>query len=84
MKGLYCNHNRWQEGMPVTENMIVVSWCDGDNGQIKSIIEAVDTYNSNNVIAMKHNTAQNGTKQGADLTHVFHLMQQMAIKTHCS
>ena len=80
IKGLRRDHDGWQEGMPVTENMNVVSWCDGNNAQIKSIIEAVDTYNSNNIDAMKHNAARTGTEQGADLTHVFRLMRQWLMK----
>ena len=56
------DHDDWEEGMPVTKDIKVVSWCDGDNAQIKSIILAIDIYNNANVVAMKHNAARTGTK----------------------
>ena len=70
--------------MPVIEDMRVVSWCDGDNAQIKSIIQATDTYNDNSIVAMKHNAARTGTEQGADLTKVFRLMQKFHSKATVS
>ena len=62
MNSLRRDHNGWEEGMPVIDDMKVVSWCDGDNAQIKSIILAIDIYNNANVVAMKHNAARTGTK----------------------
>ena len=77
-------YDGWQRGMPITEGMKVVSWCDGDHAQIKSIIEATDEYNTYRISAMKHNAARTGTEQGADLTRVFRLMRQLHTKTTVS
>ena len=32
-------YSSWEPGMPVSEEMRVQSWCDGDNAQIQSIID---------------------------------------------
>ncbi len=50
-----------------------VSWCDGDNSQIDTIVseQGIQIYAANNIIANKHNSSGTGKQQACDLGNVF-------------
>lgn len=60
-------------GAPISDDLTAVSWCDGDNSQIDSIVcdEGVQRYADNKVIANKHNASGTGKEQANDLGKVF-------------
>ena len=70
----------WVEDQPVPENLKVVSWCDGDIGQLQTMLfeslEAKDETKRN--CQNKHSAAATGTQQPADLALIFQVVRQMA------
>ena len=70
IKSLCREYDGWKEGMPITEEIKCVSWSDGDNAQIKTIIETVNEFNDHKICAMKQNAACKGSEQKVDLTLV--------------
>jgi hypothetical protein len=56
-----------------------VSWCDGDNSQIDTIVseEGIQRYSANNIIANKHNASGTGKEQANDLCKVFPISNQL-------
>eukprot|EP00978_Attheya_sp_CCMP212_P042288 scaffold255283_cov67-Attheya_sp.AAC.1 len=76
INGLRRQFHGWCEGTPLTDEDATVSWCDGDNAQIQSIIseDAVTIYDMYRITGMKQNAARTGTEQAADLARVFPAM----------
>jgi hypothetical protein len=56
-----------------------VSWCDGDNSQIDTIVseEGIQIYATKNVIANKHNASGTGKEQACDLGKVFPISKKL-------
>jgi len=56
---------QWKSGAPMSDEHTAVSWCDGDNSQIDTIVseEGIQSYAANNVIANKHNASGTGKEQ---------------------
>jgi hypothetical protein len=51
----------------------VVSWCDGDNLQVDTIVseEGIQMYSANNIIGNKRNASGTGKEQACNLGKVF-------------
>ena len=67
-------------GTVIPENLTVASWCDGDLGQIASIVNDFGTYNRNRIIANKQNAARSGMEQPADVCKVFPIIKKLQKK----
>ena len=54
-----------ESGAPMGDEHTAVSWCDGDNSQIDTIVseEGIQRYSANNIIANKHNASGTGKEQ---------------------
>ena len=62
---------------PIPDALTAVSWCDGDISQIANIVEDIDVYTSNKIIANKQSAARSGTEHAADLCKVFPCLKKM-------
>lgn len=72
-------HDDWVEGTPVPLSMSAVSWCDGENAQVKVVIdeEAIIQFKNLRIIANKQHAAQSATEQAEYLTTVFKIMHKL-------
>ena len=54
-----CKFDGWQVGSPIREEDQVVSWCDGDLSQVKTIVspESLTIYADNKICANKQSAA---------------------------
>ncbi len=66
-------------GLPMGDEHMVVSWCDGDNLQIDSIVseESIQMCSAINIIANKHNASSTGKEQACDLGKVFPISKNL-------
>ena len=71
------DYDRWQEGMHITDDIQVVSRCDGNNAQIQSIINSINECDTYRIFGMKQNSARTGTEEAAKLCRVFQLMKKL-------
>ncbi len=57
-----------ESGAPMGDEHTAVSWCDGDNSQIDTIVseEGIQRYSANNIVANKHNASGTGKEQAND------------------
>jgi hypothetical protein len=80
-------HDNWIEGTPIPQSMMAVSWCDGDNAQIKMLVEdsTLAQLGRLNITVNKQHAARTGTEQAADLTKTFKIcnsLQQTTTAEH--
>jgi hypothetical protein len=68
-----------ESGAPMGDEHTAVSWCDGDNSQIDTIVseEGIQIYAANNIIANKHNASGTGKEQACDLGKVFPISKKL-------
>jgi hypothetical protein len=68
-----------ESGAPMGDEHTAVSWCDGDNSQIDTIVseEGIQRYSANNITANKHNASGTGKEQANDLCKVFPISNQL-------
>jgi len=64
--------------------MKIVSWQDGDIGQIKSIVTNIEIYNKYDIIANKHSPARTAVEQAADVGKCFKQFHNAAGKITCN
>ena len=73
----------WKEGQPVADSMKCVSWCDGDIGQLQTMLfesrEVADEVDK--ICRNKHAAAATGTQQPCDLSPVFRNLKQILKKS---
>jgi hypothetical protein len=64
---------------PMGAEHTAVSWCDGDNSQIDTIVckDGIQWYSANNVIANKQNASGTGKEQTCDLGKVFTISKKL-------
>jgi hypothetical protein len=68
-----------ESGAPMGAEHTAVSWCDGNNSQIDTIVckDGIQRYSANNVIANKHNASGTGKEQSCDLGKVFTISKKL-------
>ena len=77
-------NNEWDGDLrSLTEEATVVSWQDGDLGQIANIAGDAKTYNDRYIITNKHSAAQTAVEQAADLGKCFKSMHANAKQLTC-
>ena len=66
-------------GVPLSEDLRAISWVDGDNSQINTIIseEGIASYAKNLVTVNKHNAGGSGKEQACDKCDVFPVSKQL-------
>jgi len=71
--------NDVESGAPMGDEHTAVSWCDGDNAQIDTIVseEGIQRYSANNIIANKHNASSTEKEQANCLCKVFPISNQL-------
>ncbi len=57
----YSGYDAEQDGA-IPKKEFVVSYCDGDNSQLKAILANVNHYSANGIIANKHNTSRSSVE----------------------
>ena len=72
-------YGEWRVGVPITEELKAVSWCDGDLSHIDNIMNSTSLkiYKENNISENKKNAARSATGQAAELSRVFKIMPAM-------
>ena len=68
-----------ESGASMSDEHTAVSWCDGDNSQIDTIVseEGIQRYATNNVIADKHNASGTGKEQTNNLGKAFPISNKL-------
>ena len=61
----------------IPDALTALSWCDGGTSQIANIVEDIDVYIANKIIANKQSAARSGTEQAADLCKVFPCLKKL-------
>ena len=76
----------WTKGMALDDGLKIVSWCDGDNAQLKTIIdeESILLYADEYVTGMKQSAARTGVEQAADGGRTFPNMNALHNKATVS
>ena len=63
--------------LPIPEDLTAASWCDGDIAQVASIVDDLEIFNKNKIIANKHSASRTGVEQAADTSKVFHMLENL-------
>ena len=68
-----------ESGAPMGAEHTAVSWCDGNNSQIDTIVckDGIQRYSANNAITNKHNASGTGKEQSCDLGKVFTISKKL-------
>ena len=66
-----------ESNLPIPEDLTAVSWCDGDIAQVASIVDDLDKFSKNKIIANKHSASRTGVEQAADTSKVFPMLKKL-------
>ena len=48
--------------LPIPEDLTAASWCDGDIAQVASIVDDLEIFNKNKIIANKYSASRTGVE----------------------
>ena len=72
-----------ESNLPIPEDLTAVSLCDGDIAQVASIVDDLDKFSKNEIIANKHSASRTRVEQAADTSKLFSMLKNLKIHILC-